>query len=55
MRELEIMFPAIRDDGTILRHKPIIVSSEQRFKNWCSENKYFYQYDINNNSYLISK
>lgn len=54
-RELEIMFPPIRDENTILKFKPIITSSEERFKKWCSENKYFYEYDINNNTYLISK
>lgn len=53
--ELEKMFPPIVDDGFLLRIKPIIVSSEDRFKKFCLENKYFYQYDFNNNTYLCSK
>lgn len=53
--ELETMFPAVVDDGFLLKVKPILVSSEDRFKIFCLENKYFYKYDFNNNSYLVSK
>ena len=54
-REIELMFPPIRDDSFMLRVKPIIVSSGDRFKKYCLENKYFYQYDFSNNTYLVSK
>jgi len=53
--ELSRVFPSIVDESSVLKFKPILVSSEELLKRFCIKNKYFYQFDDNNNSHLISK
>ena len=53
-RELSIMFPPVTESDFAIRNR-IITSSEDVFKRWCLEHKYFYKYDFSNDSYLVQK